>query len=201
MQSTVSPQARLPHSLSHLYCLRPSPPDSHPFPSYQADIGYSVHTSSLAQHAYFNAAHRQIGPGKNDIALFTVVPATTFKDLLAKVGYLVRVAGALIALPMESHAFLHRTLSSCSSKMLAFFSFSAGLGCFFPPACICVLSHIPSEALSVLLPTSLLTVCGAPCAPRVCGGVAGAAQGVCCDHPHRRAAPGDQPGDMTRLAA
>ncbi|KAL6783677.1 hypothetical protein ACKKBF_B05405 [Auxenochlorella protothecoides x Auxenochlorella symbiontica] len=47
-------------------------------------IGYSVHTSSLAQHAYFNAAHRQIGPGKNDIALFTVVPATTFKGLLAK---------------------------------------------------------------------------------------------------------------------
>lgn len=44
-----------------------------------------MHTSSLAQHAYFNAAHRQIGPGKNDIALFTVVPATTFKGLLAKV--------------------------------------------------------------------------------------------------------------------
>ena len=50
-----------------------------------SDIGYSVHTSSLAQHAYFNAQTRQIGPGKNDVALFTVVPQTTFQDLLARV--------------------------------------------------------------------------------------------------------------------
>ena len=50
-----------------------------------SDIGYSVHTSSLAQHAYFNARTRQIGPGKNDVALFTVVPQTTFQDLLARV--------------------------------------------------------------------------------------------------------------------
>lgn len=51
-----------------------------------ADIGYSVHTSSLAQHAYFNAANRQIGPGKNDVALFTVVPETKFRELLERVG-------------------------------------------------------------------------------------------------------------------
>lgn len=58
------------------------------------DIGYSVHTSTLSQHAYFNAPHRQIGPGKNDIALFTVLPETTFQDLLMKVGMMVGVGGS-----------------------------------------------------------------------------------------------------------
>lgn len=95
-----------------------SRPQTPPLPSlFISDIGYSVHTSQLSQHEYFNTSHRRIGPGENDVALFTVTPANTFGELLGKASPAGR-AGERDAPEMgptsSCAAYCARSVSACA---------------------------------------------------------------------------------------